>query len=76
MTGSEPPPQQWDIGDPEPVSVSVVSDDVTDGFGVDSRRWIRTMRPPYWWKGHKGGGDVYLTWADLVRRWGPVRETR
>jgi hypothetical protein len=64
-------PGVWDIGDPEPEGVNAVVDD-SDPDGDDSPRWGRTVRDGDW-KGYKNGGKVYLSWAELVRRWGPVR---
>ncbi len=61
----------WDIGDAEPEDVSVVLDG-TDSDGEDNPDWGRTYDSD--WKGYKNGGKVYLDWAELVRRWGPVSE--
>lgn len=54
---------------PEPEGVLVVNDD-TDNEGEDSNRWGRTFDGQ--WKGYKDGGKVYLEWAELERRWGPI----
>lgn len=62
-------PRAWDIGDSEPEGVIGVHDG-TDNDGDDSPRWGRTYSGD--WKGYKNGGKVYLDWAELVRRWGPV----
>ena len=59
----------WDFGDPEPEGVLAVLDH-TDGDGDDSREWARTYDGE--WKGYKDGSKVYLDWAELLRRWGPV----
>ena len=64
----------WDMGDAEPDVTAVW--DYTDpggsaeGWGNDSARWGRTAQGE--WKGYKDGGKVYLEWAELVRRWGPL----
>lgn len=66
-------PRGWDIGDPEPEGVGSVHDG-TDGDEGCSPSWGRTYDGE--WKGYKDGGKVYLDWAELVRRWGPVEEVR
>lgn len=63
----------WDMGSTEPEGVTAVYDcTLGDDDGGDSWEWGRTYDGD--WKGYKNGGKVYLTWADLVRRWGPVTE--
>jgi len=66
----------WDIGDPPPPDhVLVVRDDMGDDQDDDSNQWGRTrgnVDGSGEWKGYKNGGKVYLDWAELVRRWGPV----
>lgn len=70
-----PQPTSWDIGDPEPpADVIGVMDDFADDDEEDSPRWGRTHSGD--WKGYKNGGKVYLPWAELVRRWGPVRRSQ
>ncbi len=64
----------WDIGDPEPEPDVIVVLDGTDSDGEDNPDWGRTYDGD--WKGYKNGGKVYLDWAELVRRWGPVSEKR
>ena len=61
----------WDIGDPEPPADVLAVNDGTDNDGEDSPSWGRTYDGD--WKGYKNGGKVYLSWSELVRRWGPVR---
>lgn len=65
-------PRSWDIGDPEPENVGSVHDYThpANPEDHDSARWGRTYQGE--WKGYKNGGSVYLDWAELVRRWGPV----
>lgn len=65
-------PQTWDIGDPEPEGVQAVRDytaDCWDSGDPNSPDWGRTYDGE--WKGSKDG-SIYLSWAELVRRWGPV----
>ena len=64
----------WNIGDADPgtdvTSVATVEIDDED------------CRPIYFgrthsddeWKGYDRGGKVYLSWAELVRRYGPIAE--
>ena len=61
----------WDIGDPEPEGVTHVHDDSDDDGDGNSSHWGRTAVD---WKGYKAGYKTYLSWAELVRRWGPVRK--
>lgn len=61
----------WDIGDPEPEGVGSVRDGFADDEDDDNNRWGKTTDGKHW-KGYKNGGKVYLEWAELVRRWGPV----
>lgn len=65
----------WDIGDPDPgPDVTEVVDEigtVDNLWGGDQAEWHRTGGGD--WKGYKDGGKTYLSWAELVRRWGPVR---
>gem|GEM_PF-5460742 len=61
----------WDIGDPEPDGVQGVRDHTHD-CDQDNPEWHRTYDGE--WKGYKDGGKVYLDWAELTRRWGPVTE--
>lgn len=74
---SEPVDGQWDIGDPPPpADVISVWDEMGDDEDDDNNRWGRTTRnTDGWgdWKSYKNGSKVYLPWAELVRRWGPVR---
>lgn len=67
----------WDIGDPPPPADVIAVWDCMSEFGDDdASRWGRTTRnTDGWgdWKGYKDGSKVYLPWAELVRRWGPVR---
>lgn len=63
----------WDMGDAEPeTDVTKVLDCTApaDPEDADSDSWGRTYSGD--WKGYKNGGKVYLDWAELVRRWGPV----
>lgn len=68
--------RQWDIGDqdPGPDVDEVFSLEFTDD---DCQPWRfgRTYQPDEW-KGYIGGGKVYYPWAELVRRFGPVREAQ
>ena len=61
----------WDMGDPEPADVEEVFDDIGDDYGSNSPRWGRTHSGE--WKGYQDG-KTYLSWADLVRRFGPVSD--
>ena len=61
---------EWDMGDTEPAGIDAVTDYSDDDGECDSARWGRTTSGE--WKGYKNGGKVYLSWAELVRRWGPV----
>jgi hypothetical protein len=70
MTAPWTPESTWDIGDHEPVGVTVVEDYMHGWADEDSSRWDRTTQGG--WKGYKDGGKRYLKWAELVRRWGPV----
>lgn len=59
---------------PEEPMGDVVHDYTFSPYGrgeEDSPEWHRTMDGQEW-KGHKGGGKDYLTWPELVRRWGPL----
>lgn len=64
--------RKWDIGDPEPADVDVVFDDIGDEYGSNSPRWSRTFTPGEW-KGYQDG-KTYLSWDELVRRFGPVSD--
>lgn len=58
----------------EPTSGAVL-DYTYSPFGNDSDEdpeWHRTMDGD--WKGYKDGGKEYLSWPELVRRWGPLTE--
>jgi hypothetical protein len=62
---------KWDIGDPEPEGVTSVLDYAEcDDYDHGSSHWGRTSGGE--WKGYKDGGKVYLSWAELTRRWGPL----
>lgn len=65
--------RQWDIGDPEPAGVTAVDDNTCEPDDPDSGLWGRTVNGQEW-KGYKNGFKVYLSWDELVRRWGPVFE--
>lgn len=65
-------PRAWDIGAPEPDAVTGVHDGTDGDCDGCSPSWGRTYQSQ--WKGYKDGGKVYLEWAELVRRWGPVTE--
>jgi hypothetical protein len=59
---------------PEEPAGGVVNDYTFSPFGrgeEDSPEWHRTMDGQEW-KGYKGGGKDYLSWPELVRRWGPL----
>ncbi len=82
-TGEPRGPRRWDVGSEHPpVDVQVLADhtaedDVRDD--QDSWTWGRVSAPDAGgavWKGYKNGGKVYLDWAELVRRWGPLAEVR
>jgi hypothetical protein len=65
----------FDIGDVEPDGVVSVRDctyDPNDCESDDSPLWGRTSSGE--WKGFKNGYKTYLSWDELVRRWGPVIE--
>ena len=67
--------RRWDIGDLEPDGVTSVRDLFADEYDDDSPYWGRCIGSSAGqWKGYKNGGKVYLTWDELVRRWGPVVE--
>lgn len=76
MTEPEALPLPLDIGSEQPAAVLQVMDYTGPGdeFDDDSPYWGRTDRGE--WKGYKNGGKVYLEWAELVRRWGPVLITK
>lgn len=71
-------PRAWDQGDeatPPPPEVIAVFDYTapTASDGVDSAAWGRVVGSEgREWKGYKNGGKVYLSWPELLRRWGPV----
>lgn len=70
--------RSWDMGDAEPGDVRVLTDD-TDSDGDDSSDvWSLTTHdePGMRWKGYKDGGKVYVSWDELTRRWGPLREAQ
>lgn len=64
----------WDIGDADPgrgvTSVATVEIDDEDCRPI---RFGRTYSDDEW-KGYDRGGKVYLSWAELVRRYGPITE--
>lgn len=67
----------WDMGDPEPgeevVSVESMCDIFDDDYG-DPRGFERSARMG--WKTYlETMGRVYLDWPELLRRFGPVRES-
>lgn len=70
----------FDMGDPEPeveglVLFDYTAPDVDAVLDPDSPRWSGgswASSPKRWWKGYKNGDRVYLDWAELVRRWGPL----
>ncbi|EHK86399.1 hypothetical protein [Rhodococcus pyridinivorans] len=69
--------RQWDIGDPEPAEdvtavFSVHFDDTDEYEGGVPLRFGRTYSGD--WKTYLFGGKAYYDWAELVRRFGPVRE--
>lgn len=68
----------WDIGDPEPKGVHEVASiefDDTDDFCRGVPLIIgKTFAGE--WKTYLFGGDVYYDWAEMVRRFGPVREVK
>lgn len=58
---------------PEEPMGDVVLDHTFSPFGNvsdDSPEWHRTTSRG--WKGYKDGGKEYLSWPELVRRWGPL----
>ncbi|MGR6579290.1 hypothetical protein ACT89R_01795 [Rhodococcus qingshengii] len=63
----------WDIGDSDPGQdvTTVVTVDITDEEcrGISFGRTYAEDE----WKGYLLGGKVYYSWAELVRRFGPVR---
>lgn len=76
----------WDIGDSEPpddiIGVLDYTADGADSEDQDSCTWGRVLNSrghlltgptETLWKSYKNGGKIYLPWAELVRRWGPVR---
>lgn len=67
-----PLPQSWDIGDEDPGERvnTVKTAEITD---EDSRSIVfgRTYETDEW-KGYVHGGKVYYSWAELVRRYGPI----
>lgn len=64
--------QTWDIGDPDPGQdvIVVITEDITDEE-CRPLRFGRTYSEDEW-KGYIFGGKVYYSWAELVRRFGPV----
>lgn len=67
-----PLPQSWDVGDEDPGNRvnAVRTTEITD---ADNRsiEFGRTYEPDEW-KGYVHGGKVYYSWAELVRRYGPI----
>lgn len=70
------PPQTWDMGAPPPDETITA---VIAGFGEDDDgqplRFGRTYAEDEW-KGYVFGGKCYLSWAELLRRFGPVTEVK
>lgn len=62
--------EQWDLGDQQPPNVRWVVESAEDVSGEDSPHWALTSIGV--WKGYKNGSKVYLDWATVLRRWGPV----
>ncbi|GGG04189.1 hypothetical protein GCM10007304_17900 [Rhodococcoides trifolii] len=57
---------------PEPERhVLAVESDIEDQYG-EPIRFGRTT-DGHWWKGYVNGGKVYLTWPELVRRYGALQ---
>ena len=73
-------PGVYDLGSPEPAGVDHVVE--CDEFGEPDERGD-SANDPTWskttdgtrWKGYKDGKE-YRSWADLVRRYGPLTEYR
>jgi len=66
---------RWDLGDAEPEGVDHVHDLIAEDDPIetpDSAHWGRTASGE--WKGYKDHGKRYLSWDELVRRWGPVEQ--
>ncbi|MCD2099590.1 hypothetical protein QNA24_29935 [Rhodococcus qingshengii] len=69
----------WDIGDPEPGDdvlevASIEFDDIDEYDSGVPLRFGRTYAGE--WKTYLFGGKSYYNWADVVRRFGPVREVK
>lgn len=64
----------WDIGDSDPgVLVQLVkTTEITDDYG-DPIQFGRKVDPDLW-KGYDRGEKIYLSWIELVRRYGPITE--
>lgn len=64
----------WDMGDTDPgkgvTSVATVEIDDEDCRPIHFGRTYSDDE----WKGYDRGGKVYLSWAELVRRYGPITE--
>ena len=79
-TGQRRGPRRWRMGDaPPPEDVTCVADHTAEGRAQDDKdgwTWGRVIGDQDEWKGYKNGGKIYLDWAELVRRWGPVAEVR
>jgi hypothetical protein len=65
---------RWDTGDQPPDDTVIGLCDYTDGQDCNgcSNAWGRVTGRNGEWKGYKDGGKVYLDWAELTRRWGPL----
>lgn len=64
----------WDIGDPDPgQSVKSVATVDIDDADCKPIYFGRTYAEDEW-KGYDRGGKIYLSWAELVRRYGPIAE--
>jgi len=61
----------WDIGDPEPLSVSAVTDHSLIAGSEGESTWRRSFDGG-WQINRDTGDDDYLEWDELVRRWGPL----
>ncbi len=62
----------WQGEDPEPVGVRVVLDGTEDRVSDVANSDVWNLTTHGTWKGRKDDQWVYLSWGELLKRWGTV----